>query len=529
MEPAVTENAAHRIVSEMVKAFKAVAMYPPGHPARSRFYDRLKKDFAAYLNEFGSLHYAVREGALLVDDEPVATRDGSERFLATECFTRQIHTLSFLRGVTDEDIDLLFTLLATDPGSIREAGGVVEFLRGKGSGALQVEQTDYEGILERREEADPGAASGYAAGAHAPVQTPEAPLDPQSPSPKAFADETGVEISQEEWLTKKLDQLDRAGSAGEYKAVLREILTSLKATGTLNLSQYTVMVLRRMGRHLLAQTPEEIAVMTRATVRELADRGAIEELAGLLVQRDTTDRDPVYAVLDQVYNEAIPVLLKRLADEEDAYGRRTLLSALVRYGEAIRGHLTRWLTDERWYVVRNALGLLLQVGGPADSAGVRTFLRYPNPKVRLEALRFLYRHPVTVDDDLMEALLADKDSEVRARAIYALGVLQGDKGVRRLLALARKPFFGEGDVAGRVMAVKGLGRSGGPVAIELLGRLLRKKGFADAAGAARVRKACVEALVESGEAAAVGILRRALPGLKGPVYKQAEDYVNKHG
>jgi hypothetical protein len=525
----MTENAAHRIISELVKTFKAVAMYPVGHPARSRFYDKLKSDFSSYLNEFGTLKYTVEGATITFEGEPIVTRDGAEQFLSTECFQRQINNVTFLRGVGDEDIDLFFTLLAMDPALLRKEGGAVEYLRGKGSGALQVEQTDYEGILERREEIDPADEGGYGLAANSPVQVPDHVETIQSPTPKVFADDGKTEISQEEWLTRKLAELDKAGSAGEYKTTLREIFTSLKSTGTLNMPEYSVLVLRHLGRHILAKAPEEIALITRAAVKELATYDTLDELAQVLTDREEVDRNPIYAVLDLVQQDTIPILLKRLAEEDEAFGRRTLMNALGRYGDGIRGHLEKWLTDERWYVVRNALGLLQQVGGPRDSQSVRTFLRYPNSKVRLEALRFLYRHPVPVDDALMQSLLDDEDPEVQARAIYALGVLQGEKGINRLLGIAKKPLVGEGDVARRVSAIKGVGRYGGDRAIQMLRSLLNKRGVMDSASSARVQKACVEALIESGDARVPDILKRALSRLKGPVFKQAQDYVNKHG
>jgi HEAT repeat protein len=195
----------------------------------------------------------------------------------------------------------------------------------------------------------------------------------------------------------------------------------------------------------------------------------------------------------------------------------------------MRPYLERWLRDDRWYVIRNAMGLLQQVGGPQDSTNVRTFLEHPNSKVRLEALRFLYRYPTPIEGHVMDRLLADEDPEVRARAVYALGVLQGKKGLTRLMELAAKPFIGEGNLTQREMAITGLGREGGEEAASFLARTLSQRSLANPSGGERIRKATVDALVGIGDARAVQVLAASLRRLRGPALNVAENFLKRSG
>ncbi|MDT8395846.1 MAG: HEAT repeat domain-containing protein [bacterium] len=516
------------LITELVRAFKAMAFYPAGHPARQKFFARLLAGFADYLQRGGALDLSVGREGVVFSGEPVTAGDGSGQYLARECFERQVARLRFARGITAEDFGLLFDLLSTDPEALRAMGGALEFVRGRGSGSFTLEQVDYEGILERRVEATEDGQNSYGAEIRSPVAPPDSFQDQLSLNPQFELSEK-MEVDQEEWLAGKLEELDRAVSVAGYRGVLKEILTGIRSTGGLEMPRYTCLVLKHLGRHLLAGAPEEILQMTRAAVVELGQPAAVEEFAVHLTVRDEPDRRAIQAVMKEVPGISIPVLLRRLAEETESFGRRVTIDTLNEFGDAMRPYLQKWLRDDRWYVIRNAMGLLQQVGGPQDSVNVRTFLEHPNSKVRLEALRFLYRYPTPIEDHLMDRLLSDEDSEVRARAVYALGVLQGRKGLARLMDLAAKPFAGEGDLTKREMAIKGLGREGGEEAISFLARCLTRRSLVNPSGGERIRKAVVDSLAEIGDARAAQVLRSSLRRLKGGAYKTAEDFLRRTG
>jgi hypothetical protein len=464
------------LVSELVRAFKAMAIYPAGHPSRERFFQKLQSDFSSCLSLEPVIELKMEESTITWSGEPLSSKDGSSQFLARECFMRQISSLRFMRGLSAEDLEVLFELLAMDAEKIHGAGGAVELSRGRGSGSLLVEQVDYEGILGRRIEITGENPSHYTSEILSPVALPDEGTELKAAN-VSFKDDGRQEISQEEWLAGKLRELDKASTVAQYKTVLKDILTSLRGTGGMGTPDYAAAVLKHLGKYLLKQVPDEISKINAESIRLLAQPPALEDMVAQLTMREQPDREAIQAVLYQTHDLSIPVLLRMLADENEAYGRRTIIGFLSRFGEALRPHLEKWLRDDRWYVLRNALSLLQEVGGQKDSANVKTFLQHPHPKIRLEALRFLYRFPISIDEELMNQLLDDADLEVQARAVYALGVLQGARGLQRLMVLAKKPLFGEGDVIKREMAVKGIGREGGDRSTQFLSDILKARSF----------------------------------------------------
>jgi HEAT repeat protein len=516
------------LVSELVRAFKAMAMYPAGHPSREKFFQKLQADFSSCLSFEPVIELKVEAPSITWSGEPLSTKDGSSEFLARECFTRQISSLRFTRGLSAEDLEVLFELLAMDAETIQSAGGAVVLCRGKGSGSFQLEQVDYEGILGRRVEITGEKASHYGSDTFSPVAPSGETAEPRAANLN-FRDDGSPEINQDEWLAGKLRELDKAGTIAQYKMVLTDILNRLRETGGMGIPDFAAAVLKHLGKYLLKQVPEEISKINTESIRLLAQPPALEEMVAQLTMREQPEREAIQAVLYQVPDLSIPVLLRMLADENEAFGRRTIISFLSRFGEMLRPHLEKWLRDDRWYVVRNALGLLQEVGGQKDSTNVRTYLQHPHPKIRLEALRFLYRFPISVDEGLMNRLLDDADLEVQARAVYALGVLQGSRGLQRLMALARKPFFGEGDVNRREMALKGIAREGGDRSIQFLSGILKARSFLSPSGRERIQKAAVDGLVEIGGARSVKVLWQSFSRLKGEAFKTAQEFLRREG
>ena len=290
-----------RLISELVKSFKARSMYPVGHPARAKFLGQLLKSIETFLENNNSLELTVTKEGIQADGEEIKTSDAAHSYLAEECFARQIRHLSLHRGFVDKDLDALFSLLAEEPEQIRADGGASDYIRTRTTGALLVEEIDYSGILEKRVETTSDKQSGYSVESQAMKAPPSGHTDEQPVSPTVFDDPGTPELSQEEILTAKLDDLDQATQLQDYRNTLVDIRESLRASDIMDLDRYVVIVLRRLGKHLGSKRPEEALSMTRETVREFTRPDLMETLAGELAKRSTTDRNAIIDVLKSIH------------------------------------------------------------------------------------------------------------------------------------------------------------------------------------------------------------------------------------
>ena len=112
--------------------------------------------------------------------------------------------------------------------------------------------------------------------------------------------------------------------------------------------------------------------------------------------------------------EAVPALLKVLADAPSRSVRRKVLVRLVDMGSHAARHVGPYLEDLRWYVVRNVLTLLEQIDTLPKGFSPDVFLRHPDVRVQREALPLALKYP-----------------DLRARAL-SVAIRSGDERMRNV-------------------------------------------------------------------------------------------------
>jgi len=494
------------LVSDLAAAYRATLFYPVGHPSRNQFIEPLLEKINSYTAKAGELDLRMREGAVEVKGEAIVTENHAELLLSKECGERRIDRVRFGRGLLQRDIDALFSMILEDAELVSDEGGGTQYIMTRGSGALQVGQAGQE--ISSEHPSSPG------------MEKPSAPMP-------VFEIEGIEEIPNEEELRLKLQDLEAAQNLEAFEFSMEDVLLGLSAQEGMEASENTLMVIKHLGDRLVAGEDADRAKIIRQVVHDLATPEVVEALAGEITHREDEHREAVQTVLEEAGDLSIPILLRRLTVEEETFGRKALLTSLGGFGLSVRPHLERWLKDERWYVVRNALSLLLQVGGRTDSDRVKVFLSHPHPKVRFEALRFLSRYPVSLPEDTIQKLLNDPDPDVQTRTIYSLAILKGRQGYNYLVAMAKKPLAGQGDLVRREMAIKGIGRGGGKEAIGFLSNMITTKAVLGADGFSRIQTASVEALVDIGGSSAVAALKSSMDSLTGTARRTAEEYVRR--
>ncbi|MBM2839373.1 MAG: HEAT-like repeat-containing protein, partial [Deltaproteobacteria bacterium] len=214
----------------------------------------------------------------------------------------------------------------------------------------------------------------------------------------------------------------------------------------------------------------------------------------------------------------------RLAAEEDASARKTLNRILVRMGKEIIPQLIERLRNEKWYVVRNTVRNLGEIG---ESHGVEDALRSPlvhkDPRVRKETVRALsmIKGPETIN--LLKSVLDDSDSSVVELAVVSLGLIGDEGSVQTLIDLVEN----RADIGVRREAVRALGRIGSRKAVVFLIKTLEKKGWLLGKRDDDLKVMCVSALADAGTPDAVRALEAGLSSLRGAVRNACEEELRR--
>jgi len=223
---------------------------------------------------------------------------------------------------------------------------------------------------------------------------------------------------------------------------------------------------RMMAEGRMLSLLEELDVMptTSMTAGRMWGRVSTADAVRKLAAQDPPDFKTLDRLAPRVGPAAAVPLLDALALAEARGARRGFLALLVGLGPAIVPLVVPRLEDERWYVTRNLLALLEELGDlPANFSAAR-WLAHPDSRVRLQALKLFLKLPAEHAAALITAL---QDSDPRVVRLALTSVQQVCPAsvlpsVARCAADAAAP----GDL--RVLAIRALGGSRLPAARDTL-------------------------------------------------------------
>ncbi len=205
---------------------------------------------------------------------------------------------------------------------------------------------------------------------------------------------------------------------------------------------------------------------------------------------------------------AIRYLVVALGQEGDRHWRGRLLDLLRSAGALAVPALLEALRAPAWYLVRNALNLLSEVGDAGCVEPVQAHLRHGDGRVRRAAVRALWKLQGAACAPALAALLPDTDPETQQEILFGLGQAKAAGAVPAVLALA---LDGRAPEKLRLRAFDTLPLLGAGAAVAPLADLFkRKKGLFGGAEPFDIRLAAAKALRGIGSPEARWALMKAV-------------------
>jgi len=155
-----------------------------------------------------------------------------------------------------------------------------------------------------------------------------------------------------------------------------------------------------------------------------------------------------------------------LAETTDRAARFVYVDTLIAMGDVALPGVESMTEESRWYVVRNAVAILGELGGERAAELVVAALAHTDGRVRREALHALAKVGGEDAGRLVMGLFEDADPDVRLAAAKAAAALGVDRALRPLLDLLDR----ESDPSRAVVVVEALGRLGDPGAVNAIER-----------------------------------------------------------
>lgn len=242
------------------------------------------------------------------------------------------------------------------------------------------------------------------------------------------------------------------------------------------------------------------------TIMRLGDRRVVKQVAEHLDDMSKAREEEVFAYLAMMPPVATEPLCEMLAECESRDVRYVLCRAISIVGRKEPDRLRSFVSDRRWYVVRNMAMIMGMMGNPDCVPLLRFVAGHKDSRVRKEVARSLGRIGSEAGVNVLADLLDDENPSVRLAALVGLRPTRSDRvshlleemiksgvfakrsldekreammtygglgsgSLDLLRAVAAGEVEGKKDVQTRAAAVKGIGAVGSAEALALLGSL----------------------------------------------------------
>jgi len=156
---------------------------------------------------------------------------------------------------------------------------------------------------------------------------------------------------------------------------------------------------------------------------------AMKQLERILDSTKQISEEDLMQFAQMLGPQAVMPFIDLLDRLQTISARRMVNNVLIRIGESNLKALAESLRSPTWYLVRNIVYVLRNIGNPAVVDDIIAAARHEHPRVRLEVVKALRRFMVVRSIQALTEFLDDPDSTVRLSAIAAMGNVDKDTGI----------------------------------------------------------------------------------------------------
>jgi HEAT repeat protein len=484
-----TPTPAARQLVELAKAYALSEFYPLSHPTLTQAVLALAKSLLSAGTPF---QVRIAPGGVMVAGAPGPRSAHVDRF-AARMREHGVTNVTLRQDIGAVSLGRFLSAAALPPRVARAAGGLAGALAAAGASRVQIDgawvQPPADGaVAVGGGEADPGIEMWSAHDMYQQVR------------------ESAVRVEGED--TEELRRQLREGTDSERLGVLERLEFLIQYClnrGMMDRGIGLVQDLRRDAEEMRGRSPH-VRAMVMLAIQRVSTRPVVEELVQRLGKaRSEEERTGLRSTLLHVGADTVTPLVRELVAATDVSARRAYRDALVALDHVGVPLLEDMVGDERWFVVRNMVGILGEIRSADAIEHFRRTIEHSDARVRRETVLALSKVGGEEAVPLLAKGLNDTETALRCAAALGLGLTKLSVAVGPLLN--RLPQESDGEV--EVEIVRALGRVGDPRAVPVLAERASGGGFFSRVPAP-LRVEATRALGEIGGDAARAVLQRLL-------------------
>ena len=475
------------VLQAMLKTSKGFKMYMSNNPLLARFVEELTAKTSALLARYGEYRLDVEQFDLSYKGNSIYNNRDPKESLAFKMYSDGIRSIIFSEGVEERELCDFLEIVGKDrPTDLDD--DIVTLLWMKDLPNISYVLAEDSLSLDALEGGTAAPASqkeGIASVYQAPPPDSAPLLVPQQILTLTDADAAWLKNAREvDEKRSPLDEVINILSAillaekdpaefSEFVDIVGNLTGNLIHSGDLR----HALTLSRFMRELKKNEAMPAANRERAA-RVMEGRFTEGLVKALKESVDTTD-----AITPEEFKEllfyfgvsAIVPMCELLGLVEKMKMRKAILDVLSEIGRDTPDAFFRFLSDKRWYLVRNMVYVLARIQNPKALEPVAKLIGHQEPRVRREVLQCLERMADPKAKTAIMRFLQDESSAVRIRAMQVLAGCHVAAALKPIAAMAEGKDFETREAAEKKAIFEAMGELGADHVVPLFRSILMKR------------------------------------------------------
>jgi len=512
---------AQDVMLALVRTSKGLRIYLPNNPMLITFSEDLSEKMAQHLACFGQFRLDVSPFALGYKGRDIYENDDPKESIACRLHADGIRALLFKHGMETRELMTLLGIIGFERPSSDDDIVTQLWERNLPHVSYLLEEDFLEVHLEEE-------TSGTGSQQESISLIYRALAEKQPPQPKMIPKNLLMLTAEEvKWLRKARQAESRRNALDDVINILSAILAGVKDPDIFRdfvgiMSNLTVNVflageighalrlvrfmdqllkLGSMGPDQRQLVSEALAgVLTEATLRVLQEA---------LDSGESVSHEELKELLHIFGLPSLGAICELLGRVEKLKMRKVIIEALVELGKDNPGVFAPFLTDPRWYLVRNVVLVLSLLDTPLALEMIVGLISHKEARIRREVLGFLERSADVKAKNYIVKYLRDESSALRIKALQVLAREKITFALKPIVALAGAEDFNGKDFAEKKAVYEALGELGSQEMIPMFRDMLLKKRWFQQSVTKESATLAVAGLMKMQNKAALSLLEEA--------------------
>ncbi len=461
------------ILIELTKAVKMHNFYPEGHPNLDSALEKCYLLMRKRLEEDPEITWQVDQKGFYHNKASIAPGNQDIVGLAKKFFFRRIKEITFTTQITPSDMKTLLSALKSEPEDIQAKGGVEVFFAGEDVSGILVNSLSYEELRKLKKELQEKNEQ-EAKNESAREETQEQKEGPRGEAASSNEDKKDIERQDapREALAELLQRIKDERDFLKYKDLAVRIKEKTDILSVEKKIEELLPVLLVFYEHSFESAlPEDIKEEASRHLTSFLNQDVLRFLVARVGNKDEVNRTAIQRMLVSAGTEAIELLLDDITVAQEASRRRNLYNTLLLFGGGLRPFVEKRIDSKEWYVARQMISLLGELGDAKSIGAIEDAYEYPDERVKKEVLKSLVKIPSPRSTEMLIRALGEANQALVSQAITSLGMLKDPLSIDALARVALKDKYQES----KKDAIKALGLIGDQRAVPYLTKILFRK------------------------------------------------------